>query len=138
MRGNNVPAHLREVIGSSDLGDAGEFGLPTQDSESYEPYSRASHKPLVSLHFITPDGCIRSFQYRHLDSDSRFEHQKITLRFLGFRPTMVIIEGQQLWQLYDYIHQDRMAWVMQAAREFREKDEPFVSKLTFVDLIDGG
>jgi hypothetical protein len=135
MRGR-VPAHLHEVIRDRSQADEEEYGLPAQADGEYEPYGRAAHKPLVSLHLITPDGKVHSFQYRHLDSDSRFEHQKIVLRFLGYCPTMIVIEGHHLWQLYDYIHQDRMPWVMQAARDFPEKDKPFVSKITVIDLIE--
>lgn len=116
--------------------DQDELGLPPQAESEYLPYGRPANKPLVSVHFITPDGRVQSFQYRHLDSDSRFEHGKIVLRFLGYRPKMVVIEGQQLWRLYDYIHQDRMPWVMQASRDFAESGKPFVSNLSFVDLID--
>jgi hypothetical protein len=138
MRGN-LSSHLRQVLEEDEPQNPGpqeEGGLPPQAETAYQPYGRAANKPLVSVHFIMPDGCIRSFQYRHLDSDSRFEHQRITLRFLGYRPTEVVIEGQQLWQLFDYLHQDRMPWIMQAARDFPEKGKPFVSKLTFIDLTE--
>ncbi len=121
---------------AEELSEPDELGLPSQAESEYLPYGRPANKPLVSVHFITPDGKVQSFQYRHLDSDSRFEHGKIVLRFLGYRPTMVVIEGQQLWRLYDYLHQDRMPWVMQATRDFAEAGKPFVSKLSFVNLIE--
>lgn len=109
MKGR-IPAHLHDVLAKSEPDiDGNEFdsGLPSQSDGEYVPYGRPANKHLVSIHFITPDGRVRSFQYRHLDSDSRFNHQQITLRFLGFRPTTVVIEGKHLWQLYDYLHQDR-------------------------------
>jgi hypothetical protein len=132
------PTHLHEIVrGLAPTSDeVDENGLPSPDDTEYEPFGRAANKPLVSLHFITPDGKVQSFQYRHLDSDSRFEHGKIILRFLGYRPSMVVIEGQHLWQLYDYIHQDRTPWIMQASRNFPEKGKPFVSKLSFIDLVE--
>ena len=46
---------------------------------------------------------------------------------------MVVIEGQHLRQVYDQLHRNVTPWVMQAARDFPEKNKPFVSKLTFID-----
>jgi hypothetical protein len=140
MRNSNLSPHLRQVLGQTDPDviepENEDWGLPSQTNGDYEPYGRAANKPLVSVHFVTPDGCIRSFQYRHLDSDSRFDRQRITLRFLGYRPTVVLIEGQHLWELYSYLHQDRTPWIMAAARNFPEKGKPFVSKLTFIDITE--
>ncbi len=139
MRGSNLSPHLREILEPTEPdihGPGEENGLPSQADGAYQPYGRAANKPLVSVHFIRPDGSIRSFQYRHLDSDSRFDHERITLRFLGYQPTVVVIEGQHLWRLYDYLHQDRTPWIMEAARNFPEKGEPFVSKLTFIDVTE--
>ena len=79
---------------------------------------------------------MRSFQYRHLDSDTRFEHRQITLRFLGYQPIMVVIEGRQLRQVYDQLHRNVTPWVMQATRDSPEKNKPFVSKVTFIDVTE--
>jgi hypothetical protein len=138
MKGNLSP-HLRDVLGESEAESNGaeqESGLPSQAEGAYQAYGQPASKPLVSVHFITPDGCVRSFQYRHLDSDTRFEHRQITLRFLGYQPIQVVIEGQDLRQLYDQLHRDVTPWIMQAARDFPEKNKPFVSKLTFIDLTE--
>lgn len=138
MKGNLSP-HLREVVGNSERESSipqDEPGLPSLAEGDYAPYGLPANRPLVSIHFITPDGRVRSFQNRHLDSDSRFDHGQITLQFLGFRPIKVVIEGRHLWQLYSYIHLNRCAWIMQAARNFANEGEPIVSKLTFIDLVD--
>jgi hypothetical protein len=139
MRGNLSP-RLREVMEPSDaagnvLDD--DAGLPSQAEGEYRAYGLPANKLLVSVHFITPDGTVRSFQYRHLDSDTRFDHRQITLQFLGFRPVKIVIEGRHLRQLYDYLHQDRTPWVMQAARDFSEEGQPVVSNITFIDLAEG-
>jgi hypothetical protein len=139
MKGRaNLPAHLQDSRWNESEKDDGDYGIPDLANGEYQAFGPVSLQSLVSLHFIRPDGTIRSFQYRHLDSDSLYQPGKLVLRFLGWRPTMVVIEGQQLLRLYDYVHQDRVPWVMQAARDFREKDKPIVSKLHFVDLIDEG
>jgi hypothetical protein len=138
MKGR-IPAHLQDVLAKPEPeidGADDDRGLPSQTDGKYLPYGRPANKHLVSIHFITPDGRVRSFQYRHLDSDTRFEHQQITLRFLGFRATTVVIEGQHLWQLYDYIHQDRIPFVREAARNFSEEGKPFVSKIRFIDTAE--
>lgn len=131
--------HLREQLHGTEPhtnGSEAESGLPEQADGEYSAFPPPANKPQVSLHFITPDGRVRTFQYRHLDSDTSFEPEKITLRFLGFRPIMVVIEGQHLWQLYDNIHRDLCRWVRQAPREFAEEGQPIVRKFTFVDLTE--
>jgi hypothetical protein len=136
---DNLSPHLRDVLGESEAESNGaeqESGLPSQAEGTYQAYGQPVSKPLVSVHFITPDGCVRSFQYRHLDSDTRFEHRQITLRFLGYQPIQVVIEGQHLRQLYDQLHRNVTPWIMQAARDFPEKNKPFVGKLTFIDLTE--
>jgi len=108
-----------------------ELGLPALKEGEYQPHARPSNKPLYSLHFITPDGNVRSFQYHHLDSNSQYTAGQITLRFMGIKPVEVTIQGINLWQLYDYIHLHRVAWIMQAARPFAENGKTAVSSLTF-------
>jgi len=136
MKGNLSP-HLRELLGEAESNGAGDdSGLPSPADGTDRAYGEPASRPLVSVHFVTPDGCVRSFQYRHLDSDTRFEHRQITLRFLGYQPIMVVIEGQHLRQLYDQLHCNVTPWVMQVARDFPEKDKPFVSKLTFIDMTE--
>ncbi len=72
---------------------------------------------------------MRSFQYAHLDSNSSFTAECITLRLMGMAPVKVLIHGRNLRQLYDYIHQHRTAWVREAARPFAADDETIVTKV---------
>ncbi len=111
--------------------DNDEVGLPALIEGSYQPYARASNKPLSSIHFVTPKGDVRSFQYVDLDSDARFTPEQITLAFTGSTPIRVEIRGRNLWRLYDYIHQQRMRWVMVATRDFAKDGEPLVTAVDF-------
>ena len=86
-----APAHLRNVIPSVDEtpGDD-ERGLPSLGDGNYRAFARASNKPLYALHFISPQGDVRSFQYMHLDSDSSFTPERIALRFTGIKIMNVV------------------------------------------------
>ena len=108
-----------------------ESGLPSLQDGEYQPFARPSNKPIHALHFVDPKGEVRSFQYVHLDSDSRFEAERITLRFLGMEPTKVTIEGRNLWRAYDYIHQHRIAWIMASSRDMAQNGQPIVTRVSF-------
>jgi hypothetical protein len=103
-------------------------GLPANDAP-YSAFARRSNQQELSLHFITPAGTMRSFQYAHLDSDNSFTAECITLCFMGTKPRKVVILGRNLVKLYDYIHQHRTAWVRVAARPFAPDNEPIVTKV---------
>src|SRR5258706_16368075 len=112
-----------------------EESLPANDA-AYAAFARRSNKPEFSLHFITAAGTMRSFQYAHLDSDSGFTAECITLRFMGMAPVKVMIRGRNLRQLYDYIHQHRTAWVREAARAFAADNEAIVTKVNIDRIKD--
>lgn len=44
----------------------------------------------------------------------------------------VTIKGRNLWRLYDYVHQHRMPWIMQADRDLAEGQE---SLITAIDIV---
>src|SRR4051794_3819674 len=98
--------------------EAEEEGLPSLKPGEYRAHGRPANKPIHSVHFVTPAGTVRSFQYVHLDSGSRYTAERITIQFMGLEPVRVTIEGRNLWRLYDYLHQHRVPWVLVAAREF--------------------
>jgi hypothetical protein len=136
MKGS-APAHLRNVISSIDEAPADDDrGLPSLADGTYRAFSRASNKPLYALHFISPQGLVRSFQYMHLDSDSSFNPEHIALRFTGVSIVNVVITGRNLWELYDYIHQHRTAWVRQAARDFGADGEAIITGITIIAMND--
>lgn len=133
MRDDNP--HLRSAMrpGASDAAQSDdETGLPSLNERQYTPHGRPANKPLYSIHFVNPNGEVRSFQYVHLDSNSSFSAEGVTLKFLGMEPVKVVIRGRNLWTLYDYIHQHRAAWVMQAARDFAQDGQTIVTRIDFV------
>jgi hypothetical protein len=137
--------HLKDFVGrfaqtsdrESDSGEA-DAGLP-EPSGTYKAYARATTQPVYTLHCLLGAAGMRSFQYVHLDSDTRFDvdrrGQIILLKFLGSKTTTVLIKGRNLRELYDYIHQHRMPWVMELenGRDFGSGDEPVVTKIEFAD-----
>ena len=131
---NDDQTHLAEFfrrgVRTPEQASDAEETLPAND-DAYSPFSRRSNKPEFSLHFITPAGTMRSFQYAHLDSDSGFTAECITLRFMGLVPMKVLIHGRNLRPLYDGIHQHRTLWVREAARAFAGDNEPIVTKVKF-------
>lgn len=131
--------HLRHVTRSATADGPqadDEVGLPSLDEKQYVAHARAANKPLYAIHFVNPKGEVRSFQYMHLDSNSSFAAEEVTLTFLGMKPVKVVIKGRNLWRLYDYVHQHRMAWVMQAARDFAKDGQAMVTQVSFVTVKD--
>lgn len=112
-----------------------ELELPPLNGRQYVPHARPANKPLYSIHFLDPAGGVRSFQYVHLDSHSTYTAESITLKFLGMEPVKVVIRGRNLWRLYDYIHQHRIAWVMQAARDFAQDGQSVITDIKFAKVV---
>ena len=81
---------------------------------------------LPSVHFIFRDRSIRTCQYHQLESDSRFttlpqgKGNSLAFRFAGSTTAEVVIQGRNLWKLYDSLTQHRIAWVheLPAERDF--------------------
>jgi hypothetical protein len=42
------------------------------------------------------------------------------------QPAQISIRGRNLWRLYDYIHQHRMAWLARADRDFADGKEAII------------
>jgi hypothetical protein len=104
----------------------------------YQAHARPSNHAQPAIHFLACDGSARTFQYMHLDSDSRFipsteKCTRIILRFMGAMPVEVVIEGRNLWPLYNYITLHRMAWAWElpAKRDFEGKDKPVINAIRF-------
>jgi hypothetical protein len=135
---DNTPAHLLKVLGESadDGPPDDERGLPPQGGTAYQAHGRATIKPLYAIHFLRQNGGGRTFQYVDMHSrcaeDTDFDNSRFTLAFLGMRPVTVMVEGRNLLQLYDYIHQHRMPWVMEiaAGRDFVSDGTPVVTKVS--------
>src|SRR5581483_10376329 len=121
--------HLQQVLGRGRLEPESDNELPDL-AEGYQAHARATNKPVYSLHCVLGNEGVRSFQYIHLDSLSRFETagegQVITIRFAGEKSWEVTIRGRNLWRLYDYLHQHRMPWIIRADRDFSADKEPII------------
>jgi hypothetical protein len=113
-----------------------EAGLPALKDGEYQAHGRPANKPVFAVHFINARREVRSFQYQHLESDSRFEGGCIRLRFLAEVPVRVTIHGRNLWRLYDCLHRRVMPWVMEAGRgrDFGADGETVVSGVEFVEV----
>jgi hypothetical protein len=126
---DKTATHLRTILAAQhkELDGQEDYGLPESGDQSYQAHARPSMKPVYALHVIFPNGTVQSFQYQHLDSSSRYLHESIDLRFLGARITHVRLRGRNLWRLYDYMHQHRMAWVQVAARDLAADGETIIT-----------
>jgi hypothetical protein len=124
------------LTASPDGDGEDDSGLPSLQEGEYQAFARASNKPVYAVHFVTPAGDVRSFQYAHLDSDSRYEASRITLKFMGMEPVRVTIDGRNLWRLYDYLHQHRMPWVMVATRDVAADGQPIVTRIGYAAVAE--
>jgi hypothetical protein len=133
MHANSADAHLRTVLNAAatDRTPDDDSGLPSLKDGEYQAHARPSNKPVYAIHFVNPAGEVRSFQFVHLDSGSRFAAERIMLTFMGMEPVRVAIHGRNLWRLYDYIHQHRMPWIMVAGRDFAKDGETIVTKVAY-------
>lgn len=109
------------------------------DDSAYQVHARPVPKMLPSVHFIMKDQSIRTYQYHQLDSDSRFtalpggKGHRLAFRFAGSVVVQVVILGRNLWKLYDYLSQHRMAWVHEIPeeRDFAGDAEAVVHSIAF-------
>jgi hypothetical protein len=138
MQDKNSNPHLKRAFlaAGPELSSDEDLGLPSLQDGEYQAHARAANKPVFAIHFVTPAGEVRSFQYAHLDSGSEFKATRIELKFLGMDPVRVIIEGRNLWRLYDYLHQHRMPWVMVATRDVAADGQPIVTRVSYATVGD--
>ena len=127
--GKPVDAQPEDEVSDSELPDT---------SAPYQAHARPANKPVYTLHcWLGKDG-YRSFQIAHLDSDSSFKITSsghvITLRFAGTQVMQVTIKGRNLWRLYDYLHQHRIAWIMRADRDLAEELEAIIRTIEILPL----
>jgi hypothetical protein len=101
-----------------------ECGLPDRRAGDVGCCARPANKPCFSIHFLKPDGSVRSFQ----------------MKFLGMEPLKVTVRGRNLWTLYDLVHCHRMPWIMEAARDMGQGGkDPVVTAIRFeAESDDGG
>lgn len=119
--------------------DEDECLLPIP-GEPYKAFGRASVKPVYTLHCILGREGYRSFQYVHLDGDSRFGVGKdghvIQVRFCGSEAWQVTIRGRNLKRAYVLLHQHRLPWVMVAERDFSSDGDEIVTAIEIEEIQD--
>jgi hypothetical protein len=132
---DNASPHLRQVLAlrPQEATVEDEQGLPDLQGEGYQPHARPSAKAVFALHVIFPNGTVQSFQYQHLDSASRYLNESIELRFLGAKILQVTLRGRNLWKLYDYLHQHRMAWLRVADRDLAQDGETIITGVAITE-----
>ena len=109
------------------------------ETTAYQAHARPCNKLLPSIHFILRDRSIRTCQFMHLESGSRFEFlpqgkgHRLAFRFGGSTSLGVVIEGRNLWRLYDYITQHRMPWVCELddERDFEDERAAVIRSIAF-------
>jgi hypothetical protein len=95
-------------------------------SSAYRAHAKPASLMLPSVHFIFRDRSIRTCQYYQLESDSGFttlpqgKGNRLVFHFAGSSNVEVVIQGRNLWKLYDSLTQHRIAWVheLPADRDF--------------------
>lgn len=133
---DKTPSHLRDILDDQQEEYEDESGLPALRDNEFRVHGRASQKPLFAVHFIFPDGSVRTFQYMHLDSSSSYSPARIILRFTGSRIFDVLVEGRNLWKTYGYLHEHRLPWLRVATRDFAHDGEAIVTKVTIIDTAE--
>ncbi len=118
-----------------------ELGIEpfTPDGTAYRAHAHPARLMLPSVHFIFRDRSIRTCQYHQLESDSRFlsspqgQGNRLALRFSGRKSVELVIQGRNLWKLYDAMTQHRIAWVQELAadRDFEADDAAVVHSIVF-------
>lgn len=137
MNGDGRLDHLSR-LGLSPAPEPAD-GLESFETDGlYLSHARPVNGSLTAIHFIFRDRTITSCQYADLDSGSQFSYGEDgghTLRF-RFKAALIcetILEGRNLWQLYDCITRHRMPWVHELAvsRDFEAANASIVNRITF-------
>jgi hypothetical protein len=99
---------------------------------------RPENKPIARLHVVEENGDVRSFQYFHLDSGSKFVGNGFTLVFVGAKHYEVKVEGYgpKLWSIYDYccLHRWRLLVAVHRGIAPEDKDATVLTKIKVTDI----
>lgn len=135
----DAPAADADREETDDREETGGLESFSPEGTAYQAHARPGNKLLPSIHFILGDRSIRTCQYIHLESDSRFsplpqgKGHRLAFRFSGSTSVGVVIEGRNLWRLYDYIAQHRMPWICELAegRDFEGEKAAVIHSIEF-------
>jgi hypothetical protein len=119
-----------ETPGETEIGSpaSDDFASLPQPGSAYDAaYSRASNKPVPTIHFVIGDS-ILGLPYANLDSidwlvpDKPGASPAIVMRFTGLIPREAIINGRNMLRMYDLLSHHRVAWVRELpkGRDFKD------------------
>jgi hypothetical protein len=100
---------------------------------------RPANKLLTRLHVVLKSGVVRSFQYMHLDSGSKFDGNEFTFVFIGAKHLQVEVKGHgpKLWAIYDYCCLHRWPYLREAlgnAGKFAADGETVITEIKITDI----
>lgn len=118
-RANPVAASKNGDTPPADDGDA--LTLADMNGKTMRP----ANKNLTRLHVVDRQGKVRSFQYAHLDVESRFDGDTFILLFAGTKHYQVTVtgHGKRFWAAYDYCTLHRWPYLREAAGSMPEANE---------------
>jgi hypothetical protein len=108
--------------------DEGAVILPGP-GDDYRAAGRQANHGIARIHFILGDRTICFGQYAELDSFGKFfpatgdAGESFVICFKARVPMEIVVEGRNLWSVFDYISVHRMPWVRELAKERDFEDE---------------
>jgi hypothetical protein len=95
--------------------------------------ARASSKELPGLHVFRRRASTRSFQFAHMGYQE-FDpgNTWFIIEFNEPEKWRLTVRGRNLWAIYNYIAQHRLAWIREADRDFAGDGETIVTAIEIV------
>ena len=108
------------------------------DGEDLGPCaSRPGNKFITCLHVHNGAEPVQSFQYVHMAVRSVYEPTRFAVLFAANEGWKIVVEGTNLWRVYNHICQHRLEWIRKADRGFDPGDgQPFITAISVVEVKD--
>jgi len=101
--------------------------------------ARPSVKWVAGLHVMLRQGAVRSFQFSHLGhQEYDAANTRFVLEFNQPEKWRVTVRGRNLWTIYDYITQHRLAWIREADRDFAGDKEAIITAIAIEAVKETG
>ena len=106
--------------------------------DDYRAAGRPANHAIPRLHFILGDRTISFCQYAELTSFGKFfpatggTGESFILYFNGRVPMEILVEGRNLWAIFDYISVHRLPWVRELlkGRDFEDERASVIHRIT--------
>jgi hypothetical protein len=106
--------------------------------DDYRAAGRPANHGISRIHFMLGDRTIRFGQYAELDSFGTFtpgarSGDAFVICFKGRIPMEIVVEGRNLWSIFDYISVHRLPWVrvLPKDRDFEDEHAAVIHRITF-------